>query len=223
MSDYGTMQSRIADELGRADLTDQIKKAIQSAIKKYERQRFYFNTTTATFSTVPGQEYYGASDLADIPNIVQFDAVEIDLDGVSRPLSQRDVAFTNDINSIAGFMADPEYFTYYQQQIRLAPVPSLARTVKLSYVYRLPALSENEDTNAWMTDAEELIRMRAKCDLFVNVIRDVSAQEIALCREYERDALADLLRETALRMSSGKLRTETELTARSGFLIVRGY
>ena len=52
MTTYGTMQDRIADELMRSDLTTHIQKSIQTAIKKYEREEFYFNVTTGTLSTV---------------------------------------------------------------------------------------------------------------------------------------------------------------------------
>jgi hypothetical protein len=42
MTTYSELQAELADELNRTDLTTQIQKAIQEAIRKYERKRTYF-------------------------------------------------------------------------------------------------------------------------------------------------------------------------------------
>lgn len=204
MSDYGTMQARIADELARSDLTTQIQRAIQSAIKTYEREHFYFNEATATFNTVANQEYYGASDLADIATLVEIDAVKITVNGRSYPLVARDFGYIDAISTTATYTGDPSDYAYFKQQIRLYPIPNAVRTVTLAFVKRFATLSASGDTNAWMTDAEELVRMRAKADLFVNVIR--SPEEAALCHQGELIAHAALQDETTRRIASGVIR-----------------
>lgn len=204
MSDYGTMQARIADELARTDLTTQIQRAIQSAIKIYERERFYFNEATATFSTVANQEYYGTSDLADIATLVEIDAVKLTVNGRSYPLVERDFAYLDAVSTTASYTGDPSDYAYFKLQIRLYPIPNAARTITLAYIKRFTTLSASGDTNAWMTDGEEMVRMRAKADLFVNVIR--SPEEAALCHEGELIAYTALTNETTRRITSGSLR-----------------
>jgi hypothetical protein len=56
MSDYGTMQSRIQDELKRGNLSSQIDNAILSALRFYKRHKFRFNITRATTSTTDDVE-----------------------------------------------------------------------------------------------------------------------------------------------------------------------
>ena len=82
MSTFGNMMDRIADELDRTDLTSQIQKAIQTAIDRYERKRFWFNEARSiTFNTVDGQEFYTSSDNSAIPNLLQIDVVRLTVSG----------------------------------------------------------------------------------------------------------------------------------------------
>jgi hypothetical protein len=82
MSTYGEMQTTIADELDRSDLASQIQKAIKTAIKKYQRKRFFFNEARSlTFNTVDGQEFYTAADSSDIPNLLFIDTVKLTISG----------------------------------------------------------------------------------------------------------------------------------------------
>lgn len=204
MSDYGTMQSRIADELARSDLTTQIQRSIQSAIKFYERRRFYFNEAITTFSTVAAQEYYGTADNAEIPNIIEIDTLKLTANGSSYLLDPQDWQYIDEVSNSATASGDPTDYCYYRQEIRLYPIPDAVRTVTMSFVKRLPALPANGDTNAWMTDAEELIRIHAKRDLFVHVIRDFD--EAAAMAEIEPEVLSVLDGETTKRISPGRLR-----------------
>ena len=54
---YGAMIDRIESELGRSDLTNDVKNAIQSAIRHYERKRIYFNEFIDSLSVSSDQEY----------------------------------------------------------------------------------------------------------------------------------------------------------------------
>ncbi len=218
MSDYGTMQARIADELARTDLTTQIRRAIQTAIKHHERKKLKFNQATGTFSTVASQEYYSSSDLADIPNLVLIDAVKITIGGTSYPLVERDFSEIDALNN-GTTTGDPEFYAYYKQQIRLSPVPSAANTVTLAYVKKLAALSADGDTNAWMVDGEELIRLTAKLDLFINVIRTVDQLELDRLKQREIEVL-DAMETEAKTNKTTTLRTE--IGGRYRWSVIRG-
>jgi hypothetical protein len=91
-------------------------------------------------------------------------------------------------------IARPDYFAYYKQNIRLYPIPDAVYTMTMAYVYKLTALSSGSDSNAWTTDAEELIRCRAKADLY-----------------------GHLQRETRLRRSNNMLRVDDALVMPSAY------
>jgi hypothetical protein len=201
---YLDMQTRIADELDRSDLTAQIKKAIISAVAHYERRRFYFCETSFTISTVAGQETYTSSDAAAIatsPNIERLNGLYSNL---RTPLTKRDWAWIDDVSSTTTSRARPMAWAYRAETIRLYPIPDAAYTITAYNVPRLTALSADGDSNAWTNDAEELIRSHAKIDLLRNVIRGADmVEEIALQRDQEQGALAALIRETSSREALG--------------------
>ncbi len=170
VSDYGTMQQRIADELARSDLGSQIRNAIQSSIRKYERKRFYFNETTGDFTLSVGQYIYTESDFGPIGTLVDIDDLKITVSGTTYLLDERDYSYLNALD-VSLTVGDPTDFAYYSRRIWLYPLPNVARIITMSYVEKAATLSANSDTNYWMTDAEALIREEAKADIYANVIR----------------------------------------------------
>lgn len=215
MTTYAVMQARIADELTRSDLTTQIQKAILSAIKHYERVRFYFNASvTDTFSTVADQEYYGSAANSKIPNLVMIDALTVTSSSIKSRLENWpfEVIEGSQNSDITG---QPTAFCYYAQQIRLYPIPDAVYTVTGSWLYRLTALSADGDTNAWTTDAEELIRNRASCDLLWRVIDN--PERAQYFRMAEMEALKALEMETAQRQSVPRLGVDPGIMAAATF------
>jgi len=217
--DYGSMQSRIADELARSDLTTQIALAIQTAIKRHERERFYFNTKTGTFSTVAAQEYYAAAANSDIPNISKIERAKVTVDGYKYDLvaSTFDSIDDEQDGTITG---DPTHFAYFAQQVRLYPIPNAIRTVTMAYVYRLSSLSDSADANAWMTDGEELIRQTAKGIVAADVISDEAMMMRA--GALESGARGRLLAETRKRITIDRMSLDSAMTGGSRSNILRG-
>ncbi len=171
MTTYGIMQDRIANEVARSNLASEIRDAIQSAIRHYQGERFWFNENTATFLTVAGQEYYGAPAHADIPNIVEMDAAKVTVNGIDSPLAPRDFAYLDAVRGSTAHRGAPTDYAIYNQQIRLYPVPDAVYTCTAAYVRLLGTVSQTASANAWFVEGEELIRSRAKRDLFRHVIR----------------------------------------------------
>lgn len=203
---YGDMKTRIADELARSDLTSQIALAVLSSVKHYERRRFYFNEGRAsTFSTVAGQEFYGSADLADIPNYLDIDTLRITISSNSNyTLDPKTYEYLDEIN-VGGTTTrgQPVFYSNYAQQIRLYPVPDAVYTMRISGVKALTALSADADTNAWTTDAEDLIRHRAKWDIYANVTGDI--QQAGVMKQNEQEALTALLGVNTMRAATGFL------------------
>ena len=129
MATLAIMKARIASELRRSNITDQIAAAIDTAIDAYKYEQFYFN---ATFVDAPA--------------------------------------------------------------------------------------TDGEASNAWMTDAERLIRCRAKLELAINVLRDLEPAAIEALQFEIKDALATLRRSvtnqttaTAGTLGAMKLRIKNEI------------
>lgn len=206
MTTYGTMQDRIADELDRADLTNQITRAIKSAIAYYERKPFWFNEQrTISFPTVDGQEFYGSSDDSDIPNLLRIDTLKIaetstdKYDLERRPFEELDAYSQSNVND----EGKPVWYAYYAKQIRLYPIPDASYSIYGSGIIALADLSATTDTNAWMTDGEALIRARAKWDLYTHVIKEVESAQ--LMKAAENEELRSLMAATSARKATGRI------------------
>lgn len=213
MTTYITMINRISNEVGGVSTAStttsptlaEIKAAILSAIDNYTRMPFYFlQSRSSTFSTVASQEYYGAADLAAIPDISQIDALTITVNSTLTPLERRSFDYIDARNSTSTITGRPADYCYYAKQIRLSPIPDDAYTVRIAGYIRLAELSADADTNAWLTDGERLIRHRASYDLWSSVLSDDS--RAATARQNEMSALRELIMEGNMRSTSGRVR-----------------
>ena len=218
MTTYGIMQARIADDFVNESITTaQIKNAIQSSIASYENTLLYFNQKIATFSTT-NDEYYGSTDLADIPNIIRIRSAEISNGTYYTPLEAVDFNVIDDAQS-GSVLGQPYWFSTFAQQIRLYPMPNAVFTVRLSYNYKFATLVDDADTNAWMTDGEELIRQAAKRRLALDILHSDKMAE--RCQILENEALDGLRQETRQRLPNTTLRIPSMIKTRS-FNILTG-
>jgi hypothetical protein len=210
MTTLADIASDIADDLDdtTGEYSDAITKAVQGAQRYCERSLFYFNETRdETFVTVDGQEWYGLADNAHIPTLVRIHALYSEDSGGQRlPLVR---SAPEEIESIADSSAangEPYWWTYYNQKIRLYPIPTATvYTIRLQLgPYRLTALSASSDTNAWLTEAYDMIKARAKYIIYKNTIKDASLAAEAL-NDYQ-DQYSELKAETSRRNGSGYIR-----------------
>jgi hypothetical protein len=207
MATYGDMQARIAREIHRSDLTSDIQAAIKSAIDFYSSQRFHWNEKRWTLTTIAGAKYYGTSTPA--PGTLPSDIMEIDSITVTANsrIYQLDSRSYTDMDAIdagttplAGY---PRLWSWYADQIRLYPTPNQAYVLTISGQYTYPALSASTDESPWTNQAEELIRCRAKRDLYAHVLMD---DEQAIRMDgLEARALRSLKAQTNKLVSSGRI------------------
>lgn len=174
MSTLGIMKARIASDLRRSDLTAQIADAVATAIAAYQHERFGFSESRSlTFSTIVDQEFYSASDVPNLAKIRRIDNVHIGVSGnMSKldPISQDEVEGLSQDGTQRG---DPLYYSWYARQFRLYPIPTMVYTVRIAgHVAVAAPASDVEIDNPWMTDAERLIRSRAKYEIALHVLRD---------------------------------------------------
>lgn len=202
MTDLGTMKARIASELNRIDLDDQIATAIQSAIQAYEYETFWFNESRdITFNTAADQEFYGHDDEEHIDNLLLIHQVTITVNSQRYKLEPRLYQQIEEWAVNTSTTGQPTDFAYYNQQLRLYPIPDAVYAIRISGRIRFQALTNEGDTNAWMTDAEPLIRYRAKVDLFENYLFDTANADRQ--RLWEAQALQRLRTETGRRLGTG--------------------
>ena len=199
------LQNQIAEDLTRSDLTSDIKSKIGDAIDNYETSRFYFNVTRSkTFATVAGQSAYGAAALPEIPDIIGLDTLFL-FDG-GRPI-ELDKYEADEFEWLQGSMTGagrPCAYSYIDSQIMLWPVPVTVYTVRPHMHFKLAPLVEDADSNAWCTDAEQLIRCHAKLLLYANVIEDTEGMQRM---QVQIQPLLDRLAyKTSARQSTGRIR-----------------
>ena len=205
MATYLDIITRIGDESLRSDMANQIKLCIQDAIAHYEVDRFWFNQfRDRVFTTVADQEFYGETDLSDIPNILELDAVTLTVGSTRWPVTKAGYVEIEAWNVDAGSRGQPTHYSYWGQQIRLYPVPDATYQVRLSGLFKLPALVADTDANAWTNEAEDLVRHRAKSILYSQYLRDDA--NAARATVLEMAAQERLSATTARRLASGDIR-----------------
>lgn len=196
---YGDLQDRIQSELQRQDLSAEVRLAIQSAITFYEPERFYFSEARSTRNTEADKQYYPLpSDFQKADWITVLDASSSRHSMVEKQWASIEEFQTGSVKGL------PAYFAQYANELRLYPIPDASYRLEIAYVKNQGDLSATSDYNAWTNDAEELIRMHAKVDLWENQIRDMEQAQIARRREIE--ALEQLRSETSSRQATGTVR-----------------
>lgn len=203
-----TMQTRIENEVDDANIDSEITAAINTAIKFHERTRFYFNQKTFTFATVAGQEYYTSSDAADIETFLQVDTQYLTSSSVRYPLAVTDFAAIDEAQN-GTVTGRPTNWAVFAQKFRLYPIPDAAYTVTVAGHYRLSTITDTGLGNAWFTDAEELIRQRAKRILALDITKEPA--DALAAQALEDMALEALLYETQLRRGRPLLRVDAAL------------
>jgi hypothetical protein len=219
---YIQLQTRIADEIGdRSDLlgplistssNSPIKRAIASAIAKWEREPFYFNevynNVTPLFTTVPAQEFYTTSDGAGIATAPYIMSLHALIGGDQRvPLTLRDWQYLDDIANNVSSTGQPTDWAYFGEQIRLYPIPDQAYPIRASRTQRFTALSADSDANAWTQDAFDLIRCEAQLTLGRDFLKDpalVAAMESAI---YGPHGYLSALKSESFRRARSRIRS----------------
>lgn len=175
MTTLATMKTRIASELRRSNITNQIADAINTAIGAYEHERFYTNESREnTFTTVANQEFYTSSDAVFIGLLTKIDYVMLYINDTPYQLYPTFPELLEEASTNGTSTGSPTEYSWYDEKIRLYPVPDEAWTIRVAGVLSVaePA-SDNETGNFWMTTAERLIRSRAKQELALHVLKDL--------------------------------------------------
>jgi hypothetical protein len=190
MSTLGGMVAEIGADLRRPTYTTNIKLAIAAAAAFFRSRRTQFNYKTFTFNTAILQEYYDATDSANIPLIAKEDAVTY-VDGTMEYELKKVTSDWIDTHQLqAGYSALPEKWAFVDGEIRLYPVPNAARVVRFDGI--IEVIDANQSlanqrllkTNVlalpdgyasdWFTDGNgyEAIKYWAKGHMLTNLLRN---------------------------------------------------
>ena len=201
MTILSVMQARIADDLARPDLGNQITAAINDAITHYQSTRFYFTETrTATFQTVAGQAFYTATDDPDIPLMYEFDDVQITMPGWAYSLDRDDATVLEQLIAATASRGQPYSWAWADQGIILYPIPNSVWTIRMLGGIKKAAPTDDTAGNVWMTEGFELIRSHAEGLLFMHTIKDPEQAQAAF-------GLAEMTKSRLERETSSKRAT----------------
>ncbi len=188
MSTFIEMVNKIEDDLDRTDLTTQVKREINRAIRKYSQTRFWFNEDSSTFSTVVDQQSYSSADgvATDIKKIIYM--------RLTQSATNYYEIDPTDINNILKWNANdnpglPGVYAWFDEKIFLYPNPDQVYTVTYYYQKDYVDLSADGDTNDWTTnsEAEQLIEAETKYQLYKDIILDQGQAQT--CKLSVREAL----------------------------------
>lgn len=200
MATLGELKTRIATEMDRDDLNDDLATVladhINEAIEFFSDERFYFNAVVATGNCTAG------SVTMDIPASIRR------IDNLTIPsvfVEVREMTLPEMENLQDGVSAQPRYYAYFNDQIRFWPVPDQNYTLEFTGLLDTEAPASDAASNVWTTTAYALISNRVKMTLARDVFRD--PEGASLYGAAAAEALKRLKRETSKRLQS-PLRSE---------------
>ena len=212
MSTFGTMKTRIADEIVRDDLSSQIANAVISAIAIWAPTRFHFNEKRYLLTTVASQEYYALSSLTNTDGsaigtgetLIEVDSFTLTYNDQPYVLDDRTQQWIDREQAPAAtYTGQPAFFGFFGDQIRLAPIPDAAYVGTISGLAQLATLSADADSNSWMTEGEGLIRAQAKIILYRDIVRDMEG--VSLAKDALAEAYGPLERKMAAKATTGRI------------------
>lgn len=176
MSTFLEMQEAIEDYILRTDINPQVQKAINRAIAKYSKARFWFTETEESFNTVQGDWFYG---IPPVPSdIRQIDYLRITVNNVYYEVIQRNIQWIIDAN-VNNNQGQPTDWAWWQNRIYFYPVPQDAYPITIFYQKSYAPLVDPTDENDFTTipEAEDLIEAEALRWLYKKVILDPQKAE----------------------------------------------
>jgi len=192
MATLGELKTRISDEMDREDLTDDLTTVladhINEAIEFFSDEDFYFTDLVTRADCVADQV------TMDIPSgIRRIDRLTIP----SLYTELRELTLDEFERLQDDYSAQPRHYAYYNDQIRLWPVPDRVYTLEFTGLADNAAPATDDASNVWTTTAYALISNRVKMTLARDVFRD--PQGVNLYSAATSEAFTRLKRETAKR------------------------
>lgn len=176
MTTLAELRQEIADDLARSDLTTSIDKEIKAAISFFEEERFYFSETrSSTFNTVADEVDYDTTDFPDLPKFSKIESLWEGTGTTKRQIARLSSKEMEDKRETRS--GRPAEFCLLNGVLTLYPTPDKVYTIRALGYKKLDVLSADGDTNAWLTEAYDLIRARAASKVCAFKINDLNAAQ----------------------------------------------
>lgn len=196
MSTLTNLKNTIYSDLHRSDLTAQASAAITAAIKHYERERLWFLEGRSVTTTTASVAFYSMPS-----DFKQMDSLLVTISGSKTPLVYKDYIEMDEKDS-GVYTGTPAEWAYYQDNIRLYPVPNGAYVLTMSYHRKLE--TSDSSSNGWTNDAFDLIRFRAEKDIYQNYLRNIDMANAM--QDSEVEAYMSIVRENTGRLATGRVK-----------------
>ena len=205
MSTFGNMVRRIRTDLNRGSVHDaRIKEAICDAIDHYSTRRLGFNTKRSRTVLLSDQEF-----LSMPSDWIEVDHLRLEHDDEREPLIEVTYDWIEQEQRGTPTDGEPTHYAVHSRELRFYPMADQSYTLVMSFLCTLGGVSvsaADSATNAWMTEAEQLVRTYASGDLYVHYIGGSEiTRGMALKAEADEVILPILERRAAREQSTGRL------------------
>lgn len=193
MATFADLKTRIRTEMVRTDLEDDLADTlalhITRACEYFADERFWFNAYVGTVSAVPGSQTLSVPATIRRVERVSIPALQVEV---------REVILSDFPDFIAS--AIPQVYAYDNDQLLFYPTPDMDYTLRITGTKQINAPVNDDDSNEWTNEAQDLIVARAKSTLYRDQFRDPEGVQMAMGATQE--ALDRLKRETARRLET---------------------
>jgi hypothetical protein len=201
------IENEIADDLDRSDLSSQITNAVNAAIRAYRFERLTFNESyrvTATLSIS-----LATLALSDVtPRFRRIDRIRLQrAAGDYLDLYKRDYGWImarQDVPTVA----QPVEYCVYNNTIHFDSVADDSYTLLMDGIADTGTGSSGtftaQSSAAWFNEGRQLVRHRAKREIYAHVLKDIELASVA--KGAEDDALRILKAEQSEQNGTGYIR-----------------
>lgn len=172
------------DFINRTNKTDQVRRAINTTINHYSRERFQWNETQTVLAAVAFQE-----TLPLPADFLMLDRLEYTWNSTSLQIIEQPLETIRMINC-GQSPGVPQFYQIYGGNFYLANVPDSAYPMPCFYVQAPVLLSADTDTSPWLDNAFDLVVAGAAKLVWARSIRNASAASI--CAQLESDYASEL-------------------------------
>lgn len=172
MATLGTLRTRISDELqiDASAFSDEIDRAIFSAISYYDDRDFWFLDATPVLFTLSSTAKYALSTI--LPGRSDIREISLHLTPGKTELLYRTLSEMLALDFSENYTGQPVYWTIDHDNLIIYPSPNQTRTAEAYYTLRRSLTASASASSVWTNEAEELIRLHAEIDILENRIKD---------------------------------------------------
>ncbi|EJF79945.1 hypothetical protein [Bartonella doshiae] len=174
---FAYMVTLIQDEIDdtTAEYSVQIQDSILTALRFCEREPFFFNEKRKlTFKTQSGKTWYGKEDGFFLELEKALESVSLGEHGaMQKQLIPKSLEVLKKQYGEQPLQGTPLFYSYFEKKIGLFPTPKDVEIICVSYdPMHLGDVTVMEEDNPWLLHAFDLVKARAKYELYKNILKD---------------------------------------------------